>query len=265
ASNSVTPMILVIAPDAPTQVTATASNGQSTVSFTPPAPNGGSQITLFTVTANPGNISATGPSSPITVTGLDNNTAYTFTVTATNTTGTSPEASASTNHFGLGVSLNGAGSGSVNSAPSGISCTGATCSNSFNSGSTVNLMQSASNGSRFSGWEGACTGTGLCGVTLSTLYQSVTANFDILPNARIFGSPQVFGLLQAAYNNAASGAVIQAKGIPFIENLTTGISKSLTLAGGFDSIFSTQNGHTVLQGILTIGQGSLVVEHLTIE
>jgi hypothetical protein len=75
---------------APTNVTATAGNGQATVSFTPPGSTGGSAITGYTVTSNPGGITASGTGSPITVTGLTNGTAYTFTVTATNAAGTGP-------------------------------------------------------------------------------------------------------------------------------------------------------------------------------
>jgi len=77
-------------PGAPTIGTATAGNAQATVSFTPPASDGGSPIISYAVTSNPGSITATGASSPITVTGLTNGTAYTFTVTATNAIGTGP-------------------------------------------------------------------------------------------------------------------------------------------------------------------------------
>jgi hypothetical protein len=82
-------------PGAPTNVTATAGNGKATVRFSPPASNGGSPITSYTVTSTPGGRTATGTSSPITVTGLTNGTAYTFTVHATNAVGSGPKSSPS--------------------------------------------------------------------------------------------------------------------------------------------------------------------------
>ena len=82
-------------PGAPTGVSATAGIGEATVAFAPPISNGGSAITSYTVTSNPGNIPATGSTSPITVTGLTNGTTYTFKVRATNAAGTGPESSSS--------------------------------------------------------------------------------------------------------------------------------------------------------------------------
>lgn len=83
------------APGAPTIGTATAGDGQATVSFTAPASSGGADITSYTVTSDPGGITATGVGSPITVTGLTNGTSYTFTVTATNDIGTGAASAAS--------------------------------------------------------------------------------------------------------------------------------------------------------------------------
>ena len=85
----------VTPPGAPAIGTAAAGDGQATVSFSAPASNGGAAIIGYTVTSSPGGITATGSSSPITVTGLTNGTAYTFTVTATNSAGTGSASSAS--------------------------------------------------------------------------------------------------------------------------------------------------------------------------
>ncbi len=90
ASNAIVPATV---PGAPTINSATAGNAQATLGFTPPASNGGSAITLYTVTSSPGGITAFGAASPIVVNGLTNGPpGYTFTVTATNAVGTGPGA-----------------------------------------------------------------------------------------------------------------------------------------------------------------------------
>lgn len=80
-------------PDAPTAVAATRGDGEATVAFSAPADNG-SAITGYTATSAPGGLTASCPSSPCLVTGLDNGTAYTFSVVASNDVGDSdPSAS----------------------------------------------------------------------------------------------------------------------------------------------------------------------------
>jgi hypothetical protein len=90
--NTVSVISATPAPGAPTIGTATAGPASATVRFTPPASNGGSTITGYTVTATDtttpadGGQTATGSASPITVGGLTNGDRYT--VTATNALGT---------------------------------------------------------------------------------------------------------------------------------------------------------------------------------
>lgn len=75
----------------------------------------------------------------------------------------------------LTVTKAGTGSGTVTSSPSGINC-GTDCSESYNSGTLVNLTAMPASGSTFAGWSGACSGTGTCSVTMNTS-KSVTATF----------------------------------------------------------------------------------------
>jgi hypothetical protein len=87
---------VTITPDPPGTPTATAGTTSAAVSWSAPAYNGGSAVTGYTVTANPGGqtCTSTGATS-CTVTGLTSGTAYTFTVTATNSIGTSANSPAS--------------------------------------------------------------------------------------------------------------------------------------------------------------------------
>jgi len=85
ASSAVTPSTV---PNAPTGVVASAGDASASVSFTAPTNTGGSAITGYVVTASDGT-TASGTTSPITITGLSNDTAYTFTVKAVNANGDS--------------------------------------------------------------------------------------------------------------------------------------------------------------------------------
>ena len=91
ASSAATPSTV---PNAPTGVTVASGDAQVTVSFTAPTNNGGSSVTGYTVTASDGS-TISGTTSPLTITGLTNGTAYTFTIKATNINGDSVASSAS--------------------------------------------------------------------------------------------------------------------------------------------------------------------------
>ena len=89
---------IISGPSAPIDVQATISNGEAIVTFNTPDNDGGSTITQYTATSDPGELSNTIEATEgrsITISGLDANTFYTFTVTATNEvdTGLSSESS----------------------------------------------------------------------------------------------------------------------------------------------------------------------------
>lgn len=71
----------------------------------------------------------------------------------------------------------GTGTGTVTSSPAGINCT-QTCTADFASGTPVTLTEVPASGSTFTGWSGACSGTGTCSVTMNSA-ESVTATFTL--------------------------------------------------------------------------------------
>ncbi|MGG4142655.1 cadherin-like beta sandwich domain-containing protein [Paenibacillus algorifonticola] len=133
-------------PGTSTAITAAPGNAQAVVSFTAPVDNGGSPVKGYEVTAMPGNITVSGVSSPITVTGLTNGTTYTFTVKALNIAGSSAS-SAESNAVtptapSSGGSSGGSGGGST-SNPSTPTTTGVNVlinGTIYNIGSTTTTM-----------------------------------------------------------------------------------------------------------------------------
>jgi hypothetical protein len=81
----------------PATCSATPGNGEAKVTFPASTDWGGDAIIGYTVTASPGGATASGIGSPIIVTGLTNNTAYTFTVKARSALGLSTTSSSASN------------------------------------------------------------------------------------------------------------------------------------------------------------------------
>jgi hypothetical protein len=88
-TQSVTLTIAPTVPAAPVLTSATPGNALAVLAFSAPASDGGAAITNYTATCNPGAVSASRASSPITVGPLANGTLYSCSVTATNSAGTS--------------------------------------------------------------------------------------------------------------------------------------------------------------------------------
>ena len=117
--------------------------------------------------------------------------------------------------YPLTVSKAGAGTGRVASVPAGIDC-GATCSASFASGLTVMLSATPTGSGIFTGWGGACSGTGNCSITMSAA-QSVTATFAagtlVMPiNQAISGATGSTQYFSVAVPVGASNLVIRTSG-----------------------------------------------------
>ncbi len=108
----------------------------------------------------------------------------------------------------LTVATTGNGSGAVSSNPAGISC-GSMCSHAYTTGTSVTLTATPASGSVFSGWSGACSGTGGCSVTMSQA-QSVSATFTLQSSAPVCLVPKVKGKKLAAAKRALTQAHCKA-------------------------------------------------------
>jgi hypothetical protein len=169
----------------------------------------------------------------------------------------------------LTVNYAGAGDGSINSDPPGIACSdksASPCQGQFAGGTQVTLHQTADSNSLFSGWSGAsCAGTDPCVVTL-TANTSVTATFNHVKPAKISGTGSYFDTLQAAYDSAIAGGVVQAREHTFTESPVFNGSGLVTINGGYDLSYSTNSGtYSVVDGVLTVGTGGVVLSNIVVQ
>ena len=104
ASSIISSLETTTKPDAPIIVSSTALSPTS-VSIYFISPSGNGTITGYTVTSSPNGLTSTGMSSPIIVSGLTANTAYTFSVTATNSSGTSISSSSISRDININTSV----------------------------------------------------------------------------------------------------------------------------------------------------------------
>ncbi len=202
ASNSVIPAMV---PGAPTIGTATLGNASAFVAFTAPESNGGSTITSYTVTSNPGSFTGTGSASPITVSGLTNGTAYTFTVTATNAAGTGSASGVSNSVTPVTVP----GAPAIGTAAAGnASASIAFTAPGSNGGSTITSYTVTSNPGNF-------TGTGSASpITVSGLSNGTAYTFTVTATNAIGR-----GSASAASNSVSAGTL---PGAPTIGSATPG-------------------------------------------
>ena len=120
--------------------------------------------------------------------------------TAHRTTKAGPPVALVVSTGNLTVVKTGTGSGTVTSTPAGIAC-GSACTHLFPKATTVTLVATATSGSVFAGWSGACTGTGHCRVAMSQV-RTVTAAFKklcVVPNVKGMPLASAKAALKLAY------------------------------------------------------------------
>ena len=146
--------------------------------------------------------------------------------------------------FLLAVTLT--GSGSVASAPGGITCP-SVCAANFSSGTSVILTATPGSGSTFAGWSGACSGVGACSVSM-TAAKSVTATFSV--------SSTPFPLMVTVAGTGTGTVTSVPAGISCpsacTANFNGGTSVSLTATSGSGSTFAGWSGACSLAGTCSV-------------
>jgi hypothetical protein len=176
--------------------------------------------------------------------------------------------------FNLTVHLSGSGMiNNINPLGHDFSCFSASCTNSLDFNSPFTLHASPSTNFTFTGWSNGtgsasgCSGTGYCSFTLNAT-STITANFDPVPLVKVLPSHPdiIYQTLQGAYNEATDNDQLKARNVVFSDaSLTLNGSTNISLKGGLESDFTTVNGCSYLQGILSLVSGSLTVENICIK
>jgi uncharacterized delta-60 repeat protein len=191
---------------------------------------------------------------------------------------TSKTVTATFAHARLTVTTSGLGVGTVRSTPAGIVCangSGSGCTSLFPAGSPVALnVEGIPWYSQFTGWSGACSGSGACSVPMSALLNTVNANFDLIYRVKLLrpndSSDMFYPVLNSDYQSALThneqAATIMVKTFTFQETVNYNSSLTMTFNGGTDSNFNNPGtGYTTVQGYLKIKNGRLNVSYLKIK
>ena len=158
----------------------------------------------------------------------------------------------------LTVSTSGSGTGAVASNPSGITC-GSDCIEDYLSGTTVSLTATASAGSIFSGWSGACAGTtNPCTVTMDGA-KSVTASFGPAAMLTVAVAPSGSGTVRSNPAGVDCGS-------DCTETYPLGTGVTLTAYVSAGTVFTSWSGACAGQGnpcSLTMGADRSVTANFT--
>jgi hypothetical protein len=156
------------------------------------------------------------------------------------------------NIFVLSAVRQGAGGGTVVSNPGGINC-GASCQASYPSGTVVALSALPNATSSFTGWSGACSGAGVCLVTMTQAW-TATATFAL-------NTYQLTVLKSGTGNGTVSSSDFAIDcGATCTASYQAGATVTLTAAAAGDSTFAGWTGACAGAGtcVVTMDQARTV-------
>ena len=214
------------------------NNGAATVAFT--AAGTGPAATSYTAVSTPGSFTATGSSSPLTVTGLQSSTSYTFVVYATNAAGNSANSSAS----------NSITATTVPQAPT-IGTATATGQTTATLTYTANATGGLTN--TFS-VNGGGSGSGASPISITGLAAGTSYSFSVTAtNSNGTATSGTSNTITTSF--AAGGFVVAGASIPGLNRLNT-ISKftySTETFATISAVWSSTNQNIQMAGVTNIG------------
>lgn len=188
--------------------------------------------------------------------------------------GSDANCSAAASNYTLSVTVTGSGSGTVTSYPQGtdpvgIACTSGTCSTKISADTAVELFYTADTNSFFEKWDGNCTGSDICKLTMDGI-KNVTATFTI-GQARVMidgGATPYYAINTALDSILTQGKTIKARNMVFTENVIMAIPVTIILKGGYaDTGFVSQptGSYSTIDGSMKVRSGTLKVDRLKIK
>jgi hypothetical protein len=219
-----------------TLTVAYAGTGTGTVSLTPP---GGTYApgTVVTLTAT--------PNTGSTFAGWSGACSGTGTCTVTMNSNLSVTATFNGGTFNLLTFAAGTGSGTILSNNPGTSC-GIDCA-SYPAGTVVQLTASANTGSTFTGWSGACSGTGACSVAMNS-NQTLTATFNLASAQQFTLTTTMSGTGSGTVSSSPSGTSCGSGCLSF----AAGTVATLTATPNSSSTFAGWSGTCSGTGVCTL-------------
>ena len=241
------------APTAPSALTATAGYQSATVGWSPPTSDGGSPVTTYTVTAQPGavTVSTDGSARQALLTGLTNGASYTVSVAAGNAAGAGPTATTgpvtpkiTVASAPAGLQTSSSGNGAVALAWAAPSSDGGTAVTGY----TV----TAAPGGAVQTLPAGATSTSVAGLTPGTAYTfTVTAT-----NARGAGAPATSGPTAPDATATSHTVVIDGAALAALSAVHT--DGSLTFSSAPARITGLHAGDVLAAGVTTLTPGGLL-------
>ena len=227
-------------PTAPTIGTASVSTSNTvSVGFTLPS----GSITACTAVSFPGEFSGTGTSSPIIVSGLGANTAYTFTVSCSNSAGTSPPSSASNSVTTLSNPT------AAPTAPTTSDYTVTTIGNSATSCTQCyGVLKDATSNAIYA----ACSDSGILafvGTAVTTLASTSTC---YLPSA-LFQNPTNHKLYAGCSYHSTTAAAILAISTTTNSNSVQSVANTPSPCGDANGLFVDSSSGTIYAACFSTG------------